>query len=43
MRSYAYNLVFVLGSNKILICALEVTRRDVLVTDRSGGCVQITS
>ena len=43
MRSYAYNLVFLLGSNKILICALEVTHRDVVVTDRSGGCVQITS
>ena len=43
MRSYAYNLVFTLVSNKILICALEVTHRDVLLTDQSGGCVQITS
>ena len=42
MRSYAYNLVFALGSNRILICALEVTHRGVLVTVWSGGCVQIT-
>ena len=43
MRSYAYNLVFALGSNRVLICAQEVTHQDVLVTDQSGGCVQIIS
>lgn len=43
MRTYAYNHIFVLGPDMILICALEVTHQGVLITYKSGGCVQITS
>ena len=38
MRSYAYNLVFALGSNRILICALEVTHRDACYGSKWGMC-----
>ena len=36
IRPYDYNLVFAPGSNRILICAIEISNRDVLVMDQSG-------